>query len=83
MINVQVEKQGSENSISTIRRFTKRVQGSGVLRRARKIRFHSRPKSKFTRKKGALKGIRKRAEREELIKLGRIPDRPLRMRRRR
>jgi ribosomal protein S21 len=83
MINVQVEKQGTENSISVIRRFTKRVQGSGILRRARANRFYGRSASQLTKKKKALNGLNRRAKREELIKLGKISDQPAHKRGRR
>ena len=72
MINVQVTKQASENPMSTIRRFTKRVQGSGVLRRARSIKYQQRSLSKFTKKTKALNRIKKRENYETLLKLGKI-----------
>lgn len=80
-VNVQVSKQNNENTMGIIRRFTKRVQGSGVLRRARSVRYFDRPLSKLLRKKKALKSIEKRETREELIKLGKIEERPVRYRR--
>ena len=80
-VNVQVSKQSSENTMGIIRRFTKRVQGSGVLRRARSVRYVDRNLSKLLRKKKALKSIEKREIREELIKLGKIEERPVRYRR--
>ena len=78
MINVEVEKTQNENSIGLIRRFTKRVQGSGVLPRVRSIRYFKRTPSKTFRKKRALKSIGKREALEELIKLGKAPEKPLR-----
>ncbi len=73
--NVKVEKQDSENNASLIRRFTKRVQGSGILPRVKSIRFRSRPSSELKKKQQTLKRIKKIEEREKLIKLGKIPDR--------
>jgi ribosomal protein S21 len=78
MINVKVEKTGTENAMGLIRRFTKRVQGSGVLRRVRSNRYHNRDASPLARKERALRGIKKRAERLELIKLGKIAEQPTR-----
>lgn len=72
--NVQVEKQNNENNTSLIRRFTKRVQGSGMLPRAKSLRFRSRPVSVAKRKQQTLKRLEKKKEREKLIKLGKIPD---------
>ncbi len=74
MINVEITKQGAENSLGTIRRFTRRVQGSGVLRRARKIRYFKRNDSGFVKKSQALNRIKKREAYEELVKLGKIDE---------
>jgi len=81
--NVEVKKGGTESTQSLMRRFTKRVQGSGVLPRVRAVRFYTRPKSKFLSKKRKLKGIVQKENIDEQIKLGKMPERPLRRRRRR
>lgn len=73
--NVKVEKQNNENNTSLIRRFTKRVQASGMLPRAKSLRFRSRPISEAKRKQQTLKRLEKKKEREKLIKLGKLPDR--------
>ncbi|MEX0931276.1 MAG: hypothetical protein WDZ88_00840 [Candidatus Paceibacterota bacterium] len=72
MINIEVEKGQNENNASLLRRFTKRVRGSGVLTRVRSLRYHARSISPFTRKKQSLKKLNRREEREELLKLGKI-----------
>ncbi len=72
MINVEVTKQGTENAMGTIRRFTKRVQGSGILRRSRAIRYFQRNVSKYTKKTATLNKIAKRDKFNELVKLGKI-----------
>lgn len=74
MINVEVEKTGNENNTNVLKRFTRRVQGAGILPRVRSLRYAKRNESKFVRKKRALKGIRRRSATEELMKLGRIPE---------
>jgi len=79
--NVRVEKNPNENTTSLIRRFTKRVQGAGILRRVRGMRYRDREPSTFLVKKRKLTSLKKRAEREELIKLGKISDTPVRRRR--
>jgi ribosomal protein S21 len=76
MNNVKVEKQPNENSTSVIRRFTKRVQQSGVLHRAKNLRYAQRDTSKQMKKRQTLKSLRRKEEREELIKLGKLPERP-------
>jgi hypothetical protein len=70
MQNVAVDKNANENNTSIIRRFTKRVQESGVLRRVRGIRYTARKKSDYVKKKNTLKVIRKREKIEEYLKLG-------------
>lgn len=44
---VDVKRRDNENANSLIRRFTRKVQQSGVLLSARKIRFFEPPKSKL------------------------------------
>ena len=73
-INVEVQKNGAENNLSLIRKFTKRVQGSGVLPRLRSIRYSSRVLSDYVKKKKALKKLRRREEVQEAIKMGKMPD---------
>ena len=72
MINAEVVRTGSENNVNLIRRFTKKVQGSGVLPRVRPPRYASRKMSPYVRQKKALKTLRKREEIAELIKLGKM-----------
>ncbi|MBL7045082.1 MAG: 30S ribosomal protein S21 [Parcubacteria group bacterium] len=71
-INVQVEKNDKENTAGLLRRFTKRVRGSGILSRVRGIRYYDRQKSTYVKKKKTLKRINKKAQRDEQIKLGKI-----------
>jgi len=70
--NIEVTKNQNETNISLIRRFSKRMRGSGVLGRARSLRFYARSKSKLKRKEQALKYIAKQKKREKLRKLGKI-----------
>ena len=71
-INAEVVKSGNENNINLIRRFTKRVQGSGVLPRVRSIRYSSRKLSPYVRQKKTLKVLRRREEVAEMIKMGKM-----------
>jgi len=73
MINIEVKKSPNENTPSLIRRFTKRVQGSSILRLVRSKRYASRLESKFKKKKNALKKMARREEVAKLKKLGKIP----------
>jgi ribosomal protein S21 len=75
--NAEVTKNEGESAINLIRRFSKRVQGAGVIPRVRSNRYHSRPKSKAVQRKGALKRISRREEIAELIKLGKMLEKPV------
>lgn len=74
-INVQVEKNSNESSANVIRRFTKRVQNAGIVRRLRGIRYHTRVKSNNVRKFGRLKKLDKKEKYEQMYKMGKIQDR--------
>ncbi len=74
MINIEVEKNNNENNVALLRRFTKKVQGSGVLPRVRSLRYKTRNQSPLAKKKIALKKIAKRKMVEELQKLGKMPE---------
>ncbi len=76
--NVEVTKSGNENNLNLIRRFTKRVQGSGVLPRVRSLRYSGRKASEYVKKKKTLKVLRRREEIVELIKMGKMPEMPTR-----
>jgi len=70
--NVEVTKNATENALSVLRRFTKRVQGSGVLPRVRSIRYNVRTQSHFKVKRSRLT-LNERAEtKAELIKQGKL-----------
>jgi ribosomal protein S21 len=66
--NVQVEKNQNESSANVIRRFTKRMQGSGVIPRVRKLRYHTRIKSENERQRA------KAVAYEKELKLGKVQE---------
>lgn len=80
-VTASVQKSGSESTPSLIRRFSKRVQGSGVVRRAKSIRYHARVASKTKKRASALRRIERVKEREEKERLGLIVPRTRGMRR--
>jgi ribosomal protein S21 len=73
-INAEVARTDDENNVSVLRRFTRRVQGSGVLNRVRGKRFFERTESHYKRKMHTLKKIEKRQEFQELVKLGKTKE---------
>lgn len=74
MINAEVIKTGNENNVNLIRRFTKRVQGAGILPRVRSLRYATRKASSYVKKKKTLKVIRRREEIVDLIKMGKMSE---------
>jgi ribosomal protein S21 len=76
--NVQVDKNGGESTANLIRRFTKRVQGAGIIPKIRKSRYHERVKSENVKKTKKLKRLKSKGVYEELLKLGKIAERPTR-----
>ena len=72
--NVQVQKHTNESSANVIRRFTKRVQNAGIVRRVRDNRYHSRVKSSNVRKTARLKKLTKKENYELAYKLGKTAE---------
>lgn len=72
--NVEVTKTGTENSMGVLRRFTKRVQGSGILPRVRSLRYKNRNLSTYKRKMATLKKLERRKEVDGLIKMGKMQE---------
>jgi len=70
--NIEVAKTGTENSASLLRRFTKRVQESGIIRRVKSLRYKDRKQSHFKVKRATLELITRRKNTDRLIKLGKI-----------
>jgi len=69
-MSLEVKKQERETPQSLIRRFTKRVQRSGILVRARSGRYRKRPKSRQMKKRAALRRQELTKEYQRLKKLG-------------
>ncbi|MEK7505179.1 MAG: 30S ribosomal protein S21 [Patescibacteria group bacterium] len=72
MIRLEVKRQPNESTSSLLRRFSKRVQGSGMIKRAKALRFTERKQSYFKRKRAALVRLERRQGYERLKKLGKI-----------
>ncbi len=74
-INAEVSKSGNESTLSTIRKFSRRVQGTGLVRTVRGGRYYVRTASKIVKKKRALKLIKRRADFKQLVKEGKVAER--------
>ncbi|OGZ34410.1 MAG: hypothetical protein A2174_02775 [Candidatus Portnoybacteria bacterium RBG_13_41_18] len=69
-LSIEVRKKDRESTGSLLRRFSRRVQQSGVLLHARRGRFYTKSKTKRQQKASALRREQLRAQRKELLKLG-------------
>ncbi|MEK7509390.1 MAG: hypothetical protein AAB605_01620 [Patescibacteria group bacterium] len=78
MINAEVQKSGAESALSVIRKFSRRVQGTGLIQTVRKRRYYERNASKTVSKKRALKRIKRQETYRDLIKEGKIVEAPQR-----
>jgi hypothetical protein len=78
MINLEVQRNPGENALGVLRRFSRKVQSSGVIPRVRSLRFNSRTQSHYKVKMKTLKTLARRAEMAELVKLGKAPVKPTR-----
>lgn len=72
--NVEVEKNNNESSANVIRRFTKRVQGAGIVPKVRGGRYFTRIKSRNVQRTAKLKKLEKREAYEKLVKLGKVQE---------
>jgi len=73
-INVQVEKNNNESSANVIRRFTKRMQGAGIVPKVRSGRYFTRTKSDNVQRRAKLKKLIKQEVYEKQVKLGKIQE---------
>ncbi len=74
---IEVKKKEKETSESLIRRFSRRVQQSGVLVHARRSRFLEDKKNKREKRVEALYKIKIRKEIEKMKKLGKFDEEAL------
>lgn len=71
---IEVKKKDRESSESLIRRFSRKVQQSGVLVQARKARFRKDEKSKREIREGAMYKIKVRKVVDKLKKMGKFDE---------
>lgn len=71
---IEVKKKDRESSESLIRRFSRRVQQSGVLMQARRGRFRKDEKSKREVREGAMYKEKVRKVVSKLKKMGKFDD---------
>ncbi len=71
---IEVKKNNNENNQSLLRRFSRRVQESGMLPKVKQNRYNQRQKSKLVVKAGTLKRLARRKEVERLKRMGKMTD---------
>jgi ribosomal protein S21 len=69
---IEVRKNPNENNNSVLRRFSRKIQESGIIRKVKGNRYNLRKESKLKVKKSALKRMTRRKEIEHLKKLGKM-----------
>jgi len=67
---LEIKKEERETSQNLIRRFSKRIKQSGILLRARKVRFREKPKSRQLKKRSALRREQTKKEYAMMEKMG-------------
>lgn len=71
---IEVKRKDNESTGSLLRRFSKRIQQSGLLLQARSSRFKDKDQSRTERRKSALRRNKVVAEKEKLRKMGKLED---------
>jgi len=69
---IEVTKNSNENNAGILRRFSRKIQESNIIRKVKGSRYNERKESKLKIKKSALKRLGRRVEIEKLRKLGKI-----------
>ena len=69
---IEVTKNPNENNASILRRFSRKIQESNIIRKVKGARYNERKDSKVKVKKSTLSRLKHREEMEELRKLGKI-----------
>ncbi len=67
---IEVKKNANESNMNLVRRFTRKVQESGIIQKVKSKRYNKRAESKVKTKQAALKKISRKKEFEKLFKLG-------------
>lgn len=75
---VEVRRKEKETFGAMLRRFTRRVQMSGVLKETRKKRFYAKASTRIKKKESALRRLDVRKKCMKLEKLGKLKEEPKR-----
>lgn len=67
---IEVKRNTNENNMNLVRRFTRKVQESGIIQKVKSKRYNERPESKVKVKIATLKRINRRKVQAKLQKMG-------------
>ena len=71
---IEVKKNNNENNMNLVRRFTRKVQESGIIQKVKSKRYNERPLSKLKTKTGKLKRLTRKKVQEKLVKMGKATE---------
>jgi len=71
---IKAKRKREESTNAFLRRFTRKVQQSGVLVRARRVRFKADAKTRREKQLAAIRRQKNLKERERLFKLGKLEE---------
>ncbi|MFH1457125.1 MAG: hypothetical protein ABIF17_03350 [Patescibacteria group bacterium] len=77
-VAIEIKRKGNESNESLLRRFQERIKRSRVLNLKKQTMHHTKDKNKAKAKKDALIRNYNRSKREFLIKIGKLPETPIR-----
>lgn len=67
---IEVKKNANESNMNLIRRFSRKVQESGIIQKVKSKRYNQRNESKVKIKAATLKRLNNRKKQARLFKLG-------------
>ena len=70
--NIELKRNANENGLSLIRRFSRKMQESGIIPKVKGNRYASRAVTKLAQKNMRIKSLIRRKEVERLKKLGKM-----------
>lgn len=77
---IEIKRREGESVESLLRRFTKKVQQSGLVARTKKRRFYEPPKTKREERAAAVRRTQMRVRRDFLKRTGQLTDEDLKVR---
>lgn len=67
---IEVKKNTNESNMNLVRRFSRKVQESGIIQKVKSKRYNERDLSKLKTKMATLKRLNRRKATEKLLKMG-------------